>query len=171
MLLSSSVPALAIGQMWVDLGNSNYPANQLLAGSAFRRLVRSLSLRPSCLLAPRADQTCGTPSFRGLPGPLLPGFQVTGSPQMPAGYNYDAKLRTASAGLSPVESMSGAPAVGGRSGRLLAAFATCQCLILHHRHVSTHRSPNRTCGFPAFGSPVGSCASHTDKSVVLRQSS
>ena len=32
---------------------------------------------------------------------LLPGFQVSGSPRMPAGYRYDAKLRIASAGLSP----------------------------------------------------------------------
>ena len=32
---------------------------------------------------------------------LLPGFQVSGSPRIPAGYHYDAKLRIASAGLSP----------------------------------------------------------------------
>ena len=37
----------------------------------------------------------------------------------------------------------------------------CQCLILDHSHVSSPRSPNRTCGFPASGSPVGSCCSHT----------
>ncbi len=36
-----------------------------------------------------------------LPGLLLPGFQVTRSPHMPAGYGYNAKLRIASAGLSP----------------------------------------------------------------------
>ena len=32
---------------------------------------------------------------------LHPGFQVTGSPRVPAGYHYDAKLRIASAGLAP----------------------------------------------------------------------
>ena len=26
-----------------------------------------------------------------------------------------------------------------------------------------HNPPNRTCGFPAFGSPVGSCISHTER--------
>ena len=42
------------------LGSSNHPANQLRAGKSFRRFIRSLSLRPSCLLAPRADQTGAT---------------------------------------------------------------------------------------------------------------
>ena len=42
------------------LGNSIHPANQLHAGMSFRRFIRSLSLRPSCLLAPRADQTGAT---------------------------------------------------------------------------------------------------------------
>jgi hypothetical protein len=83
------------------LGNSNYPANQLHAGSPFRRLIRSLSLRPYSLLAPRADQTQAEPSPLRLPGLLLPGFQVTGSPRAPAGYDYGAKLRIAPAGLSP----------------------------------------------------------------------
>ena len=31
-----------------------------------------------------------------------------------------------------------------------------------HGHVSSPRSPNRPCGFPATGSPVGSCVSHTE---------
>ncbi len=39
--------------------------------------------------------------FPGLPRLLLPGFQVIGSPLMPAGYDYGAKLRIAPAGLSP----------------------------------------------------------------------
>ena len=34
---------------------------------------------------------------RRLLGPLLPGFQTAGSPRQPAGYHYEAKLRTASA--------------------------------------------------------------------------
>jgi len=32
-----------------------------------------------------------------------------------------------------------------------------------HRSVSTPCPPNRTCGFPASGSPVGSCRSHTER--------
>ena len=32
-----------------------------------------------------------------------------------------------------------------------------------HRHVSSPCSPNPACRFPAPGSPVGSCASHTDR--------
>ena len=32
-----------------------------------------------------------------------------------------------------------------------------------HRSVSTPCPPNRTCGFPASGSPVGSCNSHTER--------
>ena len=33
----------------------------------------------------------------------------------------------------------------------------------HHR-VSSRRPPNRTCGFPASGSPGGSCTSHSERS-------
>ena len=32
-----------------------------------------------------------------------------------------------------------------------------------HRSVSTPCPPNRTCGFPASGSPVGSCLSHAER--------
>ena len=64
-------------------------------------MIRSLSLRPSWLLAPWADQTREAQCPPGLPGLLRPGFQVAGSPRTPAGYNYEAKLRIASAGLSP----------------------------------------------------------------------
>ena len=37
-----------------------------------------------------------------------------------------------------------------------------------HRSVSTPCPPNRTCGFPASGSPVGSCLSHTETPVRSR---
>ena len=67
----------------------------------FRRLIRSLSLRPYCLLAPRADQAAAALGPPGFPRLLLPGFQVTGSPHAPAGYSYGAKLRIAPAGLAP----------------------------------------------------------------------
>jgi len=83
------------------LGNSIYPANQLHAGSSFRRFVRSLLLRPYSLLAPRADRTRAVLGPLRSPGCLLPGFQVAGSPRAPAGYDYGAKLRIAPAGLSP----------------------------------------------------------------------
>ena len=53
------------------------------------------------MLAPRADQTWGASQLPGLPGRLLPGFQYTGSPHVPAGYNYGVKLRITPAGLSP----------------------------------------------------------------------
>ena len=43
-----------------------------------------------------------------------------------------------------------------------AAFAVGRCLSLPHGRVSPPRSPNRACGFPALGSPVGSCISHTE---------
>ena len=79
--------------------HSNNPLEPASCGRLFRRLVRSLSLRPSCLLASRAGQTWG--KLPGHPRLLLPGLQATGSPRMPAGYHYDAKLRIASAGLSP----------------------------------------------------------------------
>ena len=64
-------------------------------------MIRSLSLRPSWLFAPWADQTREAQCPPGHPGLLRPGFQVAGSPRAPAGYHYEAKLRIASAGLSP----------------------------------------------------------------------
>ena len=45
-----------------------------------------------------------------------------------------------------------------------AAFASCRCLSLSPCHVSAPRSPNPSCGFPATGSPVGSCRSLTGRS-------
>ena len=54
--------------------------NQLRAGTQFRRLVRSLSLRPSWLLALGADPTEVVLSPLGRLGLLLPGFQSSGHP-------------------------------------------------------------------------------------------
>ena len=60
------------------------PLEPASCGRLFRRIVRTLSLRPSCLLASRAGQTGGTPL--GLPGLLLPGSQASGSLRLlPAG--------------------------------------------------------------------------------------
>ena len=46
---------------------------------------------------------------------------------------------------------------GGRRGELLlpAAFARCRCLSPCHCSVSSSRSSNATCGFPALRSPTG----------------
>ncbi len=50
-----------------------------------------------------------------------------------------------------VESRGGAPALGRGSGSLPAAFALRGCLNLSLSRVSSPRSSNRTCGFPASG--------------------
>ena len=55
--------------------------NQLHAGTQFRRLVRSLSIRPSWLLAPCADPTEVALSPLGRLGLLRPGFQFLGHPK------------------------------------------------------------------------------------------
>ncbi len=95
-----------------------------------------------------------------LPGLLLPGFQVTRSLRMPAGYNDDAKLRIGSAGLSPVESGADAPALGYGGGSVTFAPGLSPAPLAAF---PVPRSPNPACLFPAPGSPVGSCVSHTDR--------
>ena len=74
---STSIPTLAIMKRWEPLGLSDSPTNQLHAGYPFRRLIRSLSLRPSWLLAPWADPDRKTPAPLEL---LLPGFHSLGHP-------------------------------------------------------------------------------------------
>ena len=112
---------------------------------------------------------CSPPALTGpaglylpasLPGLLLPGFQVTRSPRAPAGYDYDAKLRIASAGLSPVESGAGAPALGFGGNAIAFALGLSPTPMAAF---PVPRSPNPACQFPAPGSPVGSCVSHTDR--------
>ena len=74
------------------------PLESASCGGQFRRLIRSLSLRPSCLLAPvltRPERLSVLPAFQGFY------FRALRSPCAPAGYHYDAKLRIASAGLPP----------------------------------------------------------------------
>ena len=46
-------------------------------------------------------------------------------------------------------------------GSCCRRLSRCRCLTPRRGSVSSRRSPNPTCGFPALGSPVGSCASHT----------
>jgi len=74
----SSVPALALGEREETLGTSNAPTNQLHVGTQCRRLVRSLSLRPSWLLASWADQT--EPRL-SLPKAATSGLPVLNSPR------------------------------------------------------------------------------------------
>ena len=66
----------------------------------FRRLVRSLSLRPFWLLASKVGRSGSRPPLSR----LLPGFQPSGSPLSAAGYNYGATLGFAPAGPSPASS-------------------------------------------------------------------
>ena len=54
-----------------------------------------------------------------------------------------------------VESRTGAVAEGAGELPLPAAFAMCRCLVPVPDPVSRPRSSNRTCGFPASGSPTG----------------
>ena len=54
-------------------------------------------------------------------------------------------------------------------------LSQCRCLTPRHNSVSSRRSPNRTGGSPASGSPVGSCVSHMEhpgnhaQQVILRK--
>jgi hypothetical protein len=76
----ASAPALAIGEREETLGISNAPADQLHAGTQCRRLVRSLSLRPSWLLAAWADQTERLNLLSALLRLVRPGFQPLSHP-------------------------------------------------------------------------------------------
>ena len=85
----------------------------------FRRLIRSLSLRPYSLLASRADRTGAAQRPPCPPRLLRPGFQIAGSPRASAGYDYGAKLRIAPAGLPPASTAASlaAPCPGTSSRR------------------------------------------------------
>ena len=84
-----------------SLATPNARSNQLHAELAFDDWFVRFRYGPPVCSPHRADQTCGAQCPLGLPRLLRPGFQATGSPRVPAGYHYDAKLRIASAGLSP----------------------------------------------------------------------
>ena len=60
---------------------------------------------------------------------------------------------------TPVESRAGALTVGNRWLVRRFRFGPQSS---SHGHGSSPRSPNPACGFPALGSPVGSCISHTE---------
>ena len=70
----------------------------------------------------------------GLPGLLLPGFQLSESPRMAAGYHYGVKLRITPTGLSPASAAASLaalprpalPGVFGRTG-LSATLAARSC--------------------------------------------
>ena len=110
----------------------NTPANQLHAGWRFRRLIRSLSLRPSCLLAPLDWSSLNLIS--SVPWGFYVwafSYQVT---QIAARYNYDAILGIASAGLAPASSATSLAAPGqqpvldrrGLAGGILCAVNHAQ---------------------------------------------
>src|SRR5262249_38198628 len=77
----SSAPALAIGEREETLGISNAPAHQLHAGTPWRRLVRSLALRPSWVLASWADRTARLTLLSALLRLVRPGFQPLSHPK------------------------------------------------------------------------------------------
>src|SRR5271154_2356676 len=85
------------GSSW----HSNNPLESASCGSLFRRLVRSLSLRPFWLFAPCADPTETVRRLSGRLGLVLPGCQPDGSPCRTAGYSYGATWGSAPAGLPP----------------------------------------------------------------------
>jgi hypothetical protein len=85
------------GSSW----HSDNPLESASCGSLFRRLVRSLSLRPFWLFAPWTDPTETVRCLSGRLGLVHPGFQPSGSPRRTAGYSYDAIWGPASAGFSP----------------------------------------------------------------------
>ena len=62
------------------LASPNTPLESASCGNQFRRLIRSLWLRPSWLLAPCADPTEVVLRPLGRLGLLLPGFQPSGYP-------------------------------------------------------------------------------------------
>ena len=70
---------------------------ECLFGASF---VRSRYGPPACS-PPGLTRPVRPSGPTGLPGLLLPGFQVTGSPHVPAGYHYGTKLRIVPAGLAP----------------------------------------------------------------------
>src|SRR5262249_22257329 len=122
----ASVSALAIGEREQTLGTSNAPTNQLHVGTQFRRLVRSLSLRPSWLLASWADRTreglLPQPSL----GLYVRAFSSRVTPRT-AGYDYGAKWGIAPTGLSPVStvaSLAALPPLGLMQSSVCPA--TCQ---------------------------------------------
>ena len=85
--------------------------------------MAAASLRPFWLLGPRADQAWRASQLPGLPGRLLPGFQNTGSPHVPAGYDYGVKLRISPAGLSPASTAASFAAPPVR----LSTAVSCTC--------------------------------------------
>ena len=84
-----------------SLATPSVRSNQLHAELDFGDWFVRFRYGPRVCSPHRADQTWGAQRPPGLPRLLLPGFQTPGSPQAPAGYHYDAKLRIASAGLAP----------------------------------------------------------------------
>ena len=83
-LAAPRCPQISFMRVWLSATRSFAFATALL-------VARLAGLtRPEGLNVPSASR-----------GFYIPGFQVTGSPRVPAGYHYGAKLRIAPTGLSP----------------------------------------------------------------------
>lgn len=93
-------PALDIESRKDALGISDAPLESASCGHSLRRLVRSLLLRPSRLLAPGADPTAVARSPPGRLGLLRSDFHRRVAPGA-AGCDYGATWGPAPAGLAP----------------------------------------------------------------------
>ncbi len=98
------------------LASSNTPASRIPCGERFfdASYGRSLSLRPSRLFASLSDRTRGTSSSQPTEAFTSP-LPDAGSPRHPWGYDYDAKLRIAPAGLPPASSAASLAAPAPRT--------------------------------------------------------
>ena len=88
----------------------------------------------------------------------LPRFvQCPGHPEILVSQGPIREVTSASARRGQVEARRGALVEGGGSGRFRRLSPQCRCLSLHLDGVSSPRSSNRACGFPALDSRSRSC--------------
>ena len=135
------------------MATPNVRSNQLHAELAFDDWFVRFRYGPSVCSPRWADQTSGAQGPLGLPRLLRPGFQVSGSPRIPAGYHYDAKLRIASAGLSPASTAASLAAPPSPS------FAWRNNPTLHATRTSWAGNVGLRCANPTYGLPEHRCPS------------
>ena len=104
------------------LASPNTPASRIPCGERFfdASYGRSLSLRPSRLFASLSDRTRGTSSSLPTEAFTSP-LPDAGSPRHPWGYDYDAKLRIAPAGLPPASSAASLAALAPNAPGIVQA--------------------------------------------------